>query len=205
MSAPATLVSVALVHWVAMASPGPNVLLVAQTAMSRSRREALAAAAGVATGAFLLSAAAAVGLGLLVESAAWIRPALQLAGAAYLIYLGVQTWLSADRPAEPPGSAPPAPLGRHFRRGLFTNLSNPKALVFFGSVIAPTLDVGNAGWVGVAAVGVITVDALVWHALLAVGFARPAVQRSYHSAKRLIDRVVGGLLALIGVRLAWTA
>jgi threonine efflux protein len=98
MSATATLLSVAVVHWIAMVSPGPNVLLVAQTAMSRSRREALAAAAGVATGAFVMSAAAALGLGLLVESATWILPVLQLAGAAYLIYLGVQTWRSADRP-----------------------------------------------------------------------------------------------------------
>ncbi len=204
MSAPATLLSVAAVHWIAMASPGPNVLLVAQTAMSRSRRDALAVAAGVATGALLMSAAAALGLGLLVQSATWIRPLLQLAGAAYLIYLGVQTWRFADRPGKL-GDASPAPLGRQYRRGLFTNLSNPKALVFFGSVIAPTLDVANSGWVGVAAVGVITVDALVWHALLAVGFARPAVQRRYLSAKRVVDRVVGGLLALIGVRLAWTA
>ena len=204
MSAPATLVSVAVVHWIAMASPGPNVLLVAQTAMSRSRRDALAAAAGIATGAFLLSAAAALGLGLVVESATWVRPLLQLAGGAYLIYLGVQTWRSADR-AGKLEEAPPGPLGRQYRRGLFTNLSNPKALVFFGSVIAPTLDVANSGWVGLAAVGVITVDALVWHALLAVGFARPAVQRRYLSAKRVVDRVVGGLLALIGARLAWTA
>ena len=204
MSAPATLLSVAAVHWIAMASPGPNVLLVAQTAMSRSRRDALAVAAGVATGALLLSAAAALGLGLVVQSATWVRPLLQLAGAAYLIYLGVQTWRFADRPGQL-GDASPAPLGRQYRRGLFTNLSNPKALVFFGSVIAPTLDVANSGWVGLAAVGVITVDALVWHALLAVGFARPAVQRRYLSAKRVVDRVVGGLLALIGVRLAWTA
>ena len=187
-----------------MASPGPNVLLVAQTAMSRSRREALATAAGIATGALLLSAAAALGLGLLVESATWVRPVLQLAGAAYLIYLGVQTWRSADRPGTL-GDAPPASLARQYRRGLFTNLSNPKALVFFGSVIAPTLDVSQSGWVGLAAVGVITVDALVWHALLAVGFARPAVQRRYLSAKRVVDRVVGGLLALIGARLAWSA
>jgi threonine efflux protein len=204
MSAPATLLSVAVVHWIAMASPGPNVLLVAQTAMSRSRREALAVAAGIATGALLMSAAAALGLGLLVESATWVRPLLQLAGGAYLVYLGVQTWLSADRPQKL-GEASSAPLGRQYRRGLFTNLSNPKALVFFGSVMAPTLDVANSGWVGLAAVGVITVDALVWHALLAVAFARPAVQRRYLSAKRVVDRVVGGLLALIGVRLAWSA
>lgn len=204
MSAPATLLSLAVVHWIAMASPGPNVLLVAQTAMSRSRREALATAAGIATGAFLLSAAAALGLGLLVESATWVRPVLQLAGAAYLIYLGVQTWLSADRPAMLDG-APPASVARQYRRGLFTNLSNPKALVFFGSVIAPTLDVSNSGWVGLAAVVVITVDALAWHVLLAIGFGQPAVQRRYLGAKRVVDRVVGGLLALIGVRLAWTA
>jgi RhtB (resistance to homoserine/threonine) family protein len=206
MSPTATLLTVAAVHWVAMASPGPNVLLVAQTAMSRGRREALAAAAGVASGALLLSGAAALGLGLLVEGAAPLRTAIQLAGAAYLVYLGVQIWRSAGRPlVVAPAGPRRASLARDFRRGLLTNLTNPKALVFFGSVLAPTLDVGESGWVGIAAVVVIAVDALIWHSLLAVAFARPGVQRGYGRAKTTIDRAVGGLLALIGVRLAWSA
>jgi threonine efflux protein len=202
MSPTATLIYVAGVHWAAMASPGPNVLLVARTAMADSRRAALAAAAGVTCGAVLLAMAAAFGLGLLVQQVGWLRAAIQIAGGAYLVFLGVQTWRSAREPLRVSSGAGERSTA-HFRRGLFTNLSNPKAAVFFGSVLAPTLD--SADWVAVAAIGLIAVDALVWHSLLAVLFARPRVQRGYGRAKAGIDRVVGAALALLGLKLAWDA
>jgi threonine efflux protein len=203
VSPTATLLYVAAVHWAAMASPGPNVLLVARTAMADSRRAALSAAAGVACGAVLLATAAAFGLGLLVEQLSWLRTALQLAGGLYLIFLGVQTWRSARETLRVGGTGDRS--GAHFRRGLLTNLSNPKAAVFFGSILAPTLDAGVSGWVALAAIGVIAVDALVWHCVLAVLFARPGVRRGYARAKSAIDRVVGAALALLGIRLAWEA
>jgi threonine efflux protein len=199
MSPTATLLYVAGVHWAAMVSPGPNVLLVARTAMADSRRAALAAACGVACGAVLLATAAALGMGLLVERVGWLRTAIQLAGGAYLVFLGVQTWRSAREPLRMGGAGEPA----HFRRGLLTNLSNPKAAVFFGSVLAPTL--ASADWVAVAAIGLIALDAVVWHCLLAVLFARPRVQRGYARAKGGIDRVVGAALTLLGLKLAWDA
>jgi threonine efflux protein len=203
MSPLSTLLTVAAIHWAAMASPGPNVLLVSQTAMARSRRSALAVAVGVASGAAVLATAAAVGLTVLIEEAGWARDALQLAGGAYLVFLGVQTWRGAHEPPPRPDAAgdDENPWG-FYVRGLLTNLTNPKAAVFFGSVLAPTLDQAVSDWVRTAAVALIVVDALLWHCLLAVLFARPAVRRGYARAKTVVDRVVGAALALLGVRLA---
>jgi RhtB (resistance to homoserine/threonine) family protein len=204
-SALALLGSVALIHLAAMASPGPNVLVVTQTAMSRSQRSALAVAVGVATGALILSTAAAVGLGLVFERVSWVRNAVQVAGGAYLLYLGLRIWLGADQPPPPPEPAARTGddgLREFWGRGLLTNLTNPKAAIFFGSILAPVLDRAEADWVVAAAIFVIVVNALWWHCLLAVLFARPPVRRWYGRAKRVIDRVVGGLLALLGLRLA---
>lgn len=203
MSALSTLLTVAAIHWAAMASPGPNVLLVTQTAMARSRRSALAVAVGVASGAAVLATAAAVGLTVVIEQVTWARHALQLAGGAYLLFLGVQTWRGAREP--PPR---PEPAGRDesprrfYLRGLLTNLTNPKAAVFFGSVLAPTLGHAVSGWVRAAAVAIIVVDALLWHCLLALLFARPGVREVYARAKTVVDRLVGAALALLGLRLA---
>jgi threonine efflux protein len=206
VSATATLLSIAALHWAAMVSPGPNVLLVAQTAMSESRRAALAAAAGVASGAVVLTTAALLGLGFVVEQVDWARTVLRVAGAAYLVYLGVQIWRSAS---DPPAIGRPQTDDRggwrDYRRGLLTNLTNPKAALFFGSILTPTLAAGASGWVAPAAVVLIFVDALVWHCLLAVLFARPGIQRGYARAKRTIDRVVGAALVLLGVRLGTSA
>ena len=202
MSPSSTLLTIAAIHIAAMASPGPNVLLVTQTAMAHSRRRALAVAAGVATGALLLAAGAALGLGLLIGQVAWLRVAVQLAGGAYLIFIGVQTWRGAQDPPPSPGGTPgDGGLLRDYRRGLLTNLTNPKAAVFFGSILAPALDAGVSDAVRLAAVALIAFNALWWHCLLAVVFSLPGVQRGYGRVKPVVDRVVGGLLALLGARL----
>ena len=200
MSSLTTLASLAAVHWLAMLSPGPNVLLVAQTSMSRSRAAGIAAALGVAAGAGLLATAATVGLTLLTEQSSTLRQGLQVAGGCYLVYLGASMWLGAR-------SAAPAPAGgrAYFLRGLLTNLSNPKAAVFFGSVVGATLGPGAPGWVRAAAVILIVVDAVVWHCLVAVLFARPAVRDAYLRRRRTIDRAVGSALGAIGLLLAVTA
>ena len=127
-----------------------------------------------------------------------------MAGGAYIVYLGIRVWLGAgEPPPSPEPSVRPAEDSprRLYLRGLLTNLTNPKAAVFFGSILAPVLDSAEADWVVVAAIAVIVVNALWWHCLLAVLFARPPVRRWYGRAKRVIDRVVGGLLVLLGVRL----
>ena len=203
MSALSTLLTVAAIHWAAMASPGPNVLLVTQTAMARSRRSALAVAVGVASGAAVLATAAAIGLTVVIEQVTWARHALQLAGGAYLLFLGVQTWRGArEPPPRPEAAGRDESPWRFYLRGLLTNLTNPKAAVFFGSVLAPTLGHAVSGWVRAAAVAIIVVDALLWHCLLALLFARPGVRELYARAKTVVDRLVGAALALLGLRLA---
>jgi threonine/homoserine/homoserine lactone efflux protein len=183
-----------------MLSPGPNVLVVAQTAMSHSRAAGVAAALGVAAGAGLLATAATAGLSLVTDQSTALRQGLQVAGGCYLVYLGASMWLGARSPARASAG------GRaYFLRGLLTNLSNPKAAVFFGSVVGATLGPGASDGVRVAAVVVIVVDASLWHCLVAVLFAKPAVRDAYLRRRRTIDRVVGALLAALGVVLAVSA
>ena len=205
MSEAAALASIAALHLVAMASPGPNVLLVAQTAMARSRPCALAAAAGVASGAALLATAAVLGLSVVFRQVAWLHLVLQLAGAVYLVILGAQIWRSARQPLPAPeGASAGEGLWRWFRRGLLTNLTNPKAAVFYGSILATALAPELPAWARIAAVALIAVNALWWHSAIAVLFARPRARRLYGRGKRVVDRVVGAALAAFGIQLALT-
>jgi RhtB (resistance to homoserine/threonine) family protein len=197
MSSLSTLASLAAVHWLAMLSPGPNVLVVAQTAMSHSRAAGIAAALGVAAGAGVLATAATVGLRLVTEQSSALRHGLQVAGGCYLVYLGASMWLGAQSPARAPARGE-----AFFLRGLLTNLSNPKAAVFFGSVVGATLGPASPDWVRAAAVVVIVADACVWHCIVAVMFAKPAVRDAYVRRRRTIDRVVGAALGAIGIVLA---
>ena len=139
MSYLTVLLSVMAVHVVAMISPGPNFLIVTQTAISHSRREGVLTAFGVSCAALLWSSAALLGISLLFETTVWLYQGLKVLGGAYLIYLGIQSWRYAGRPPQLSAKTPPGSNWRLFRVGFVTNLTNPKSAIFFSSIFATLL------------------------------------------------------------------
>jgi threonine efflux protein len=129
---------------------------------------------------------------------------LKLLGGAYLIYLGVKAWLGAvdtpDFSAERYGIQA-AEGWRYFWMGALTNLTNPKAAVFFGSIFTALLPPDAPGWLQVSAVLVVVVNSVWWHCALALLFSTGVAQRVYRRAKLWFDRGSGSVMALLGVRL----
>lgn len=210
MSSALVLGSVFVVHVLAILSPGPNVLVVSQTAASRSRRAGVFVALGIATGAGIWSSAALLGLALLFERVAWAYGAIAALGGLYLFFIALRLWRGADRPMVLAAHAREDAHGdrQAYRLGLFTNLTNPKALVFYGGIFAALVPPELPATVRAAAVGVIVVNSALWHAALAWLFSAERTQRFYNDAKRWIDRVAAVALALLGLRLmlpAWRA
>jgi threonine/homoserine/homoserine lactone efflux protein len=125
-------------------SPGPGVLMAISTATTQGARRAFYSSAGNALGVFIVATTAVAGLGLLLKTSAIAFAALKLAGAAYLIYLGIKAWRQAGRiPASAGESgADEAALPQAveasrlstFRSGLLVAVSNPKAILFFTAV-----------------------------------------------------------------------
>src|SRR5688500_1803269 len=93
-----TLVSVAILHWVILVTPGANVLVVSQLAASGARRAACFAALGVTVVAVIWASLAAFGVHAVFEAHPHLRFALQLAGGAYLCYVAIRLWRSAGGP-----------------------------------------------------------------------------------------------------------
>jgi RhtB (resistance to homoserine/threonine) family protein len=195
--------SVVAAHILAMASPGPNVLIVTQTAASQTRRTGVCVALGIATGAGLLSSAALLGLSALLTEFAWLQATLRLAAGTYLLYLGFRLWRGASLPAA--FARPTDTVGRTdwraYQVGLITNLTNPKALVFYGSVFAALLAPDVPLWVKAAAVGLITVNSTVFHVALASLFSTERAQAGYRRIKPWVDRIAGAGLAAFGLHL----
>lgn len=192
------------VHVLAMASPGPNFLVVTQAAISRTRRAGIATALGVAAAATLWAIAALLGLTVLFTHLPWLQTAVKLLGGGYLIYLALRLWRSAERPLRP--ASPTAPHKHHhdgqaFLLGFFTNLTNPKAIVYYASIFAAFVSPQLPAWVRLAAIGIIVVAATAWHVGLACLFSTPRAQRTYGRVKRWIDRAAGAAFALLGVQL----
>lgn len=193
------------VHVLAMISPGPNVLIVTQTAICHTRRAGILTALGVAIGSAVWSSAALFGLSVVFAQFAWLYGGLKVLGGMYLLYLGFRLWRAADQhPLVPPSSSTHATVRTDWqalRLGLLTNLTNPKAVIFFGSIFAALLAPALPMWVKLAAVVIILVDAIGWHVALACFFSTRHIQYVYRHIKRWIDRTAGVALALLGLRL----
>ncbi|KMO13562.1 LysE family translocator [Methylobacterium platani] len=124
--------------FVSSASPGPATLAIADTAMQSGRRAGLMLALGVTTGSLTWSIAAALGLAALMASSAWALEILRYAGAAYLMVLAFKSARGAIRGAPAAAASRPdagrADARRAYARGLALHLTNPKAILFFGSL-----------------------------------------------------------------------
>jgi RhtB (resistance to homoserine/threonine) family protein len=203
MSYAVVLGSVFAIHVLAMISPGPNVLVVTQTALSDTRRAGIVTALGVAVGSTLWSSAALFSLSVVFAQFAWLYSGLKLLGGMYLLYLGIKLWRTAEHSLVPSSSthAPVHTDRQAFRLGLLTNLTNPKAVVFFGSIFAALLAPALPMWVKLAAIGIVAVDATGWHVALACFFSTRRAQQVYRRIKRWVDRTAGASLAFLGLRL----
>lgn len=174
--------------FVAAASPGPSNLAIAETSMKRGRRAGLAFAAGVTTGGLAWSCAAALGLGALMAANAWAFELVRWCGGAYLLFLAYRSARSALSRDEPKGRAPVSgDAGRLYLTGLGLHLTNPKAILFFGSLYALGIGPGAAPGVlltVIAAVGV--QSALIFHGY-ALLFSNARIARGYARLRRWLE------------------
>jgi len=199
----AAFLSIALIHLMAAISPGPSFVMTVRTAASDGLRAALGVAAGLGTGAIVWALAALFGLHLLFQLAPALLLAFKLAGAAFLLWIALQTWRHAREPLPAPGVAATArgALGG-FRLGLLTQLSNPKPAVFFGAVFVGLVPPGSSAAALALLLLVLFVDETLWYALVARVFSLDRARAAYGRAKASVDRVFGGLIALFGLRIA---
>ena len=197
------LVSFVAVHLLAVMSPGPSFLVVARASVARSRRSAIWSALGMGAGSVVWALAALFGLDVLFQIAPWLYTAMKVAGALFLIYLAVMLWRQADRPVPVlrPADATGASALAAFRLGLLTQLANPKVVVFFGSIFLAVLPAERPGWMSLALLVLVFFDEFLWYAVVAIAFSVERLRSGYQRLKRIIDRVTGGFLGLLGLRM----
>ncbi len=181
-------------------SPGPSFVLVARTAVAQSRRAGLAAAAGMGTGSVILATLALIGLQALLAEAGWLAAGLKLAGGLYLLYLAVRLWRGAATPMAM-GAVLDGGGTRAFWLALGTQLSNPKALLFYATIVAALLPAAPPAWLGPVLLPLIFAVEAGWYTVVAVAFSSARPRAAYLRAKAAIDRVAATVMAALGLRL----
>ncbi len=199
------LAGFALAHLLAAASPGPSFVFITHTAVSRSRGAGVLASLAMAVGALIWAAGALFGLQAILKQVAWLELGLRLAGAAYLIWLGIMLLRAKPGPAVAAVPAPELARGGAmalFLRALLLQLSNPKVMVFFGSIFVALLPAQALQWVFLTALGIVFVNEFCWYALVSLLFSTRGVRLAFDRWRVWVDRVTGGFLTLLGIRLA---
>lgn len=190
---------------VVICTPGQDTALTIRNTLVGGRRSGLATAAGVALGQTVWTAAAAAGVVAVLTASEPVFRALKLAGAAYLVYLGVQSLAAALTRRRHEHAvrygAPPTP-GWALRQGLFSNLGNPKMAVFFASLLPQFAPGGEASLAGLLALGLLFCAlTFSWLGVYAVAIA--CMGRLLTGAvRRALDAVTGVVLVALGIRLA---
>ena len=200
---PPEILGVLAIWLLAVVSPGPAFLVLSQLAAGRSRAAALGAALGIALGALLFASLTMFGLAVVVTQIAWLGTALRVAGAIYLVYLGLSIFAAAATPSVSPeeGASRAGDARAGVRIGLLTALTNPKAIAFFLSLFAVALPphLSAEGQVALLAGG-FTIE-IAWYVLVALTLSTQRLRALYARARKTIDRVLGSALLLLGVRL----
>lgn len=197
--------AVAFLHLMAAISPGPAVLMSAHTGVTEGLRTGFFLACGIGIGGVVWAMAALFGLNLVFQAAPALLYGLKIAGGLYLIYMAWGMWKTADQPLDmaETGRPPRTPLSA-FRLGLITQLANPKPAVLFSAIFVGTVPPHSPAWVYAALLLVVFLNETIWNTVVARIFSFHRSKAAYISLKSIIDRCFGGMLAILGLKIAAT-
>lgn len=193
---------IAAIYIATIMSPGPSTLAIAATAMASGRRLAIPLAAGVLTGSISWSLMAAFGMSALMMTHAWVLEAVRYAGACYLLWLALRSARSAMRREAPPARAfSGSDLGKAYLRGVAMHLTNPKAILFWGSLFAIAVKPEASP---LQLLEIVAMTSLIGGAVFlgyAVLFSTGRAMRIYARARRGLEAAFAGVFAAAGIAL----
>jgi threonine/homoserine/homoserine lactone efflux protein len=192
-----------LVSALVIVTPGQDTALTVRNSLLGGRRAGVFTAAGVSSGQLVWAAATSLGLAALLEASEPAFVALKLVGAAYLVYLGLHSFLAAfrgsARNAAGAAAEPRLKPTAAYRQGVLSNLGNPKMAVFFTSLLPQFA----GSFVALLGLGLVFCClTLAWLSAYAVTVARARNLLRRPPVRRALDAVTGMVLVALGLRLA---
>lgn len=186
---------------VAVLSPGPATLAIAGTSMASGRRAGLLVASGITTGSFVWSISAALGLGAIMLANAWVFEFIRYFGAAYLMFLAYKSAKSALSSKEMKTRAVVGGSRMLYSKGLALHLTNPKAILFFGSLYAIGIPLDATPVQLITVVAAIGVQSAICFHGYAVLFSIPSITRVYVKLRRWFEGAFAVAFGAAGLKI----
>ena len=187
-------------------TPGPDTAVTIRNTLTGGRAGGVATALGVATGQAIWALATSAGIVALLVASELLFLAVKYAGAAYLVWLGLQSLRAAFRPAAGRGAiaaARPLTPGGAFSQGLVSDLSNPKMAAFFTSLLPQFVPPDTASFVGLILLGLLfSLLTLFWLVSYTLAIARVGKVLRRPAIRRALEGITGAALVGLGLKLA---
>ncbi|MGE8409821.1 MAG: LysE family transporter [Pseudomonas sp.] len=203
----AEFLTVALIHLLAVASPGPDFAVVVRESVTHGRRAGTWTAFGVGTAIFLHVGYSLLGIGLIVSQSIMLFNALKWAAAAYLVYIGFKALRA--RPAGAGGEAIQLSTVERtpraaFVAGFMTNGLNPKATLFFLSLFTVVINPHTPLLVQAGYGVYLALATGLWFCLVAMLFSQARVRAGFARMGHWFDRTMGAVLIALGIKIAFS-
>lgn len=200
------ITSVALIHLLAVISPGPDFFMALKNSMTYSRKTGIYTAIGFGLGIAVHVFYSLAGLALIISQSIVIFNVIKYLGVAYLLYIGIKSFLSktADIKVENKEHLQDISPLKAVSMGFLTNVLNPKASLFFLSLF--TLVIGpNTGTTTLIIISfILVIDTMLWFSLVAIFFTQKRVRVVFNRYQKWFNKLFGVLLVGIGLKIAFS-
>jgi RhtB (resistance to homoserine/threonine) family protein len=185
-----------------MVSPGPDMVLVLRNTLVGGRRAGLQTSIGILSGNLVHITYCVLGIGVLISQSIVAFSALKYAAAAYLIYLGIMTFRSGAKTLDANDVERRQPRRTWFVQGFVNNLLNPKGTLFYLGVFTTVIAPDTSAIVMVLLVLIMMLISASFWLFFVYTLDRPAIREVIERSRQTVNRIFGGLLLLLGVRVA---
>jgi RhtB (resistance to homoserine/threonine) family protein len=198
--------TVALIHLLAVMSPGPDFAVVTQNSLSYSRSVGIWTAIGVGLGISVHVAYSLIGIGLIISQSIIIFTTIKWIGALYLIYIGYKALRTKpyvqETDLDTVESRKDISNWKAFSMGFVTNVLNPKATLFFLSLFTQVINVSTPIWIQLLYGLEMMLVTIVWFSLVALVFSHGSLKVRIRKIQHYVEWAMGGILIALGLKIA---
>ena len=188
--------TVALLHFFAVSSPGPDFILVTRQAIKLGRKAAIYTSLGIGIGILIHSLAAITGLTLLISSNPYLFLCMKLAASLYLFYLGLMSIIQTSETGNDIATRDSSKLNS-FLIGFITNVLNPKAIIFFVTLFSIVLNNSTSAALLTFYGLYMSAATFLWFLLISYVFTNKNLIEKYFYVLPAFEKIIGILLIII--------
>jgi len=194
----------ALLNALAAMSPGPDFVMAVRNSLNYSRRTGIFTGIGIGMGISIHIVYCAAGIGYIISKSPPLFTTIKYLGAAYLAYMGLKSIMAKSSKIEIAENKESKDMTcmQAIKTGFLTNVLNPKATMFFLGLFTFVIKPETPSYIVVIIALIMILTAITWFTLVALFFTQKKVQRAFFRFESIINKVFGGLLILLGIKIA---